>query len=116
TMGNRCISNDIKECALHLWEIGWTMEDICFSLGVSCSSVYHWEAIFNELSAVAQRPSPLQGPTQILTQALLAACEWLFKEESDLYLDEVITWLALVHKIQISSATLSHNPQEIGLT
>lgn len=44
------------------------------------------------------------------------ACEGLFAEESDLYLDEVVTWLALVHDIQISSATLSRNLREVGLT
>lgn len=115
-MGNRSISNDIKECALRLWEIGWMVDDICFAFGVSRSSLYRWEAIFNELGMVTRPPSPLRGPTRILTRALLMACEGLFAEESDLYLDEVVTWLALVHDIQISSATLSRNLREVGLT
>ncbi|KIJ18228.1 hypothetical protein PAXINDRAFT_9313 [Paxillus involutus ATCC 200175] len=115
-MGNRRISNDIEECALHLWEIGWTIEDISFALNVSRSSLYRWEALFNELGAVARPPSPLQGPTQILTRALLTACEELYAQESDLYLDKVVTWLALVHDIEISPSTLSRNLKEAGLT
>jgi len=112
TMPNHCISPDLKECALCLWEIGWSIEDICFVLGVSRSSLYRWQAIFNDLGTVTRPPSPLRGPTQILTHALLTACQDLFAQDSDLYIDEVITWLALVHNIEISPTTLRHNLEE----
>ncbi|KIK97579.1 hypothetical protein PAXRUDRAFT_136022 [Paxillus rubicundulus Ve08.2h10] len=115
-MGNCCISNNIKECTLHLWEIGWTNEDISFASNVSCLSLYFWEALFNELCTVTQPPSLLQGLTSILTQTLLTACEELYAQESDLYLDKVITWLALVHDIEISPSTLSCNLKEASLT
>ncbi|KAG2143457.1 uncharacterized protein EDB93DRAFT_1088272, partial [Suillus bovinus] len=40
----------------------------------------------------------------------------LLAEESDLYLDEVVTWLALTCNISISVSTLCCNLKEAGLT
>ncbi|KAG1850854.1 hypothetical protein DFJ58DRAFT_661838, partial [Suillus subalutaceus] len=101
-MGNRKISADLKECALNLWNTGWETKDIRDALGVSRASIYHWEAIFAEYGAVNHPPSPIRGQQlHILTRALMTACEALFAEESDLYLDEVVTWLALTHDISI---------------
>jgi len=68
------------------------------------------------LGTVTRPPSPLHGPTQILTRALLTAYQDLFAQDSDLYIDEVIIWLALVHNIEISPTTLRRNLEEAGLT
>jgi transposase len=46
----------------------------------------------------------------------MTVCEELFAEESDLYLDELATWLALTHDVSISISTLSRNLKEAGLT
>jgi transposase len=110
------ISKDLKESALRLWELGWEAEGVAFAFGVSHSSLYRWQAFFDEYSDVTRPPSPLRGPTRILTCALLTACEDLFSQESDLYLDEVVAWLALVHGLNISTSTLSWNLIEAGLT
>ncbi|KAG2744232.1 hypothetical protein P692DRAFT_201722169 [Suillus brevipes Sb2] len=116
-MGNRKISSNLKECALKLWNLGWDIEDICDALGVSRASIYCWEAIFAEYGTVERPPSPIRGQQlRILTRALMTACEDLFTEESDLYLDEVVTWLALTHNISISVSTLCRNLKEAGLT
>ena len=48
--------------------------------------------------------------------ALLTACQGLFAQDSDLYIDKIITWLALVHNIEISPTTLRCNLEEAGLT
>ena len=106
-MGNQCISADIKECALRLWDIGWELEDICWALMVSCQSIYRWQAIFVKHGSVNRPPSPIIGPTCILTCALLTACQTLYESDSDLYLNEIVTWLALTHDIVISTSTLS---------
>jgi len=107
----RDISKDLKESALRLWEIGWEAEDICLVLSISRSSLFSWRAIFNDLGDVNRPPSPLRGPTRILTHALPIACEGLFADEADLYLEEVVTWLALVHRLNISTSTLSQSPR-----
>jgi transposase len=115
-MGNRRISSDIKQCALRLWDSGWELEDVCFALMVSRASIYRWQAIFEQYGNVNRPPSPLIGPTRILTRALVTACQTLYESDSDLYLDEVITWLALTHDIIISTSTLARNLAEAGLT
>ncbi|OJA16350.1 hypothetical protein AZE42_13695 [Rhizopogon vesiculosus] len=94
-MGNRKISSDLKECAV----------------------IYRWETVFAEFGTVNRPPSPICGQElRILTRALMTACEELFAKESDLYLDELATWLALTHDISISIPTLSRNLKEAGLT
>ncbi|KAG1853370.1 hypothetical protein F4604DRAFT_1591626 [Suillus subluteus] len=116
-MGNRKISSDLKECALKLWNAVWDIDDIHDGLGVSRDSIYRWEAIFAEYGTVNRPPSPIRGQQlRILTRALMTACEALFSEESDLYLDEVVTCLALTHNIGISVFTLCRNLKEAGLT
>jgi hypothetical protein len=70
----------------------------------------------DELGTVNKPPSPLKGPTRIITQALLTAIEDLFIEDSDLFLDEVCTWLPFEHQITISTSALSRNLTQAGLT
>ncbi|KIK95153.1 hypothetical protein PAXRUDRAFT_11628 [Paxillus rubicundulus Ve08.2h10] len=116
-MVNCHISPDLKDCALQLWYDGWDTEDVCMMIGVSHASLYCWEAIFEEFGSVTHPPSPIRGQSlHILTRALSMACEDLFSEESDLYLDEVIAWLALIQDIFISKSTLCQNLKELGLT
>src|SRR5258705_1753519 len=100
-MAYRRISADLKECALRLWEAGWTADDICETLQVSRASLYCWDSIFQELGDVERPLSPLRGPACILTRALLTACQDLFAQESYLFLDELVLWLAVVHGVQI---------------
>ncbi|KAF8131388.1 hypothetical protein EV363DRAFT_1164953 [Boletus edulis] len=98
-MGNRRISTDLKESALLLWNQGWDLDQICAMYG----------AYFKEHGNLDRPPSPICGQSlHILTWALMTACKQLFSEESDLYLDEVITWLAHVHGIHISKSTLKN--------
>ncbi|KAG1791922.1 Homeodomain-like protein, partial [Suillus plorans] len=115
-MVNRRISNDLKECALTLWDHGWEVEDICEVLGVSWASCFHWRNMFEELGTVARPPSPLVGRTRIITQALMTAVKDLFAEESDLFLDKICTWLAVEYNITISSSALSRNLKQVGLS
>ncbi|KAF8835451.1 hypothetical protein BDN67DRAFT_912997, partial [Paxillus ammoniavirescens] len=113
----RRISSDLKQCTLWLWNDRWDIAAICEMLGIFQASMYHWEAIFAEYGDVNRPPSPIQGQSlRILMCALMTACKELFTEESDLYLDEVITWLGLTHNTIVSKATLCRNLKEVGLT
>lgn len=103
-MVNRQISNDLKECALRLWNHGWDLEDICEVLEVSRSSYYRWRKIFEE-GALDRQPYPLVGRTRTITRAILGAIEELCLEDSDLFINEVCTWLAVEHNIEISIET-----------
>jgi transposase len=92
------------------------LEDITEALGMSGRSCYHWRRIFEEFGTVVRPPSPLTGRTQTITRTLLTAIEDIFTVDSDLFLDEVCTWLAAEHDITVSKSTLSHNLNEAGLT
>ena len=115
-MVNCRISPDRKYCALDLWNHGWDTLDICDALSVSQASLYQWEAIFLKHGNVIQPPSPLIRRTRIISQAALTAIQALYEEESNIYLDELCTFLALEHNIFVSTSTISQNIIEVGLT
>ncbi|KAG1745471.1 uncharacterized protein EDB91DRAFT_1270046, partial [Suillus paluster] len=115
-MVNRRISSDLKECALQLWDHGWELKDISEALGISGRSCYRWRRIFEEFGTAMKPPSPLTGHTQTITRALLMAVEDLFATDSDLFLDEVCTWLAVEYNIIVSTSSLSCNLKNAGLT
>ncbi|CAA7264085.1 unnamed protein product [Cyclocybe aegerita] len=115
-MVNRRISADLKECALRLWEIGWDIPLIVECLCVSRTSLYQWRAIFSELQTVNRPRSPIIGHPRIIVRAVLTAIQEVYHNEADIYLDELIWWLAINHNIAISWSTLHKNLQDAGLT
>jgi transposase len=115
-MVNCRISPDRKLCALHLWDHGWEIEDICFALLISRRSLYRWRQIFAEHGSVTRPASPIIGAKRIINRAVLTAIHTIYTEDSDLYLDELRTLLAAEHGIFISQSTLCRNLIEAGLT
>ncbi|TFK63035.1 hypothetical protein BDN72DRAFT_737107, partial [Pluteus cervinus] len=115
-MVNRHISPDLKECALNLWAKGWDLDDVCDIFSVSKASLYRWRELFDEFGSVTRPPSPLRGRPRILIRATLDAIHELYRSSPDLYLDEVVLWLAVHHDIVISLATLQRNLEDVGLT
>ena len=61
-------------------------------------------------------PSPLIGRTRKITRAILNSIVELYTEDSDLFPDEVCTWLAVKHHISISTSALSRTLNDTGLT
>jgi len=115
-MGNRRISSDLKDCALTLWDKGWELEDITDALLVSQASLYLWQAILEEHGSLKKPPSALHGLARILTCAVLTAVHTLYTTDPDLYLDELVLWLAIHHDIAISVSALQQNLTKAGLT
>jgi transposase len=115
-MVNRRISADIKDCVLRLWAAGWNEEDVLSALSVSRASLYRWKAYFDTFGMVNKLPSPLKGRTRIVTRAVLTAVYQIYETNSDIYLDELVWWLAINHDIVISRSALQQNLQEAGLT
>ncbi|TFK58171.1 hypothetical protein BDN72DRAFT_782425, partial [Pluteus cervinus] len=115
-MVNRKISPDLKDCAISLWEKGWEVMDVCEAFNVSKSSLYRWQKLFDELGTMARPPSPLHGRPRLLVHAIMNEVEHLFSTDPDLYLDEVIFWLAINHDIVISKSALQRNLEDAGLT
>ena len=115
-MVNRRISSDLKECALTLWDRGWDYEDISDALLVSVASLYRWRNNFENFGSVTRPPSAPKGRARIITRAVLTAVHTLYASESDLYLDELVLWLAMEHDIIISTSALCQNLKSAGLT
>ncbi|KAF8234156.1 hypothetical protein L208DRAFT_1195996, partial [Tricholoma matsutake] len=116
TMVNHRISKDLKECALSLWDWRWELEAIIDTLLILCLSIYHWRAIFEEHGSVNQPHFAPYGPTGRLTRAVLMAVHTIYEQESDLYLDKLVLWLAINHDIIISVSVLHENLKKSGLT
>ncbi|KDR67240.1 hypothetical protein GALMADRAFT_50492, partial [Galerina marginata CBS 339.88] len=114
--GNRRISPDLKECALRLWELGYDKEFITESLCISKTSMYRWRNIFDEFESVQRPPSAILGRPRIIIRAVLSAIEEVYKNEAEVYLDELTWWLAIHHDIAISRSALQKNLQDAGLT
>lgn len=114
-MGNRKISEDMKHTALHLWENGWDLDDICSVLVVSISSMYRWRAIFEEFGAVNQPPSGLHGRPRLIGMIAMQACREIYTRNPETYLDELQWFLAAEHDIAISIPALRNNLKKAGL-
>ena len=108
-MVNHRISANLKECTLRLWVAGWDEEDICSTLLVSCASLFHWRAIFDAFGTVNKPPSPLKGWTRIITRAMLTPIHQVHESAADIYLDELVWWLAIHHDIMISCSDLQES-------
>ncbi|KAF8223624.1 hypothetical protein L208DRAFT_1072901, partial [Tricholoma matsutake] len=98
-MVNQRISDNLKECTLSLWDRGWEMEDIIDAILVSCASIYHWKAIFEEHRSFNRPQLALCGRTRIITRAVLTAVHALYGRDSDLYLNEWVLWLLIHHNV-----------------
>jgi hypothetical protein len=42
----------MKECALKLWDQGWETAEIVDTLGISQTSLYQWQTIFDQYNSV----------------------------------------------------------------
>ncbi|KAI6009512.1 hypothetical protein F5J12DRAFT_905064 [Pisolithus orientalis] len=115
-MPNRHISSDLKECALHLWNLGWDLKDISFALGISSCSCYCWWEVLEEYGSVVCPHSPLRGCAQTVTRVLLTSIKTLVAKDPDLYLNELCTWLAIWHDISISLSSLCRTLNDTGLS
>jgi len=88
TMVNCRISPDRKLCALNLWDHGWEIEDICFAMMISRSSLYRWWWIFAEQVIVTvidhadaySNAHELQGQPKITKGSTL---DWIHSQKLD---------------------------------
>ena len=101
-MVNRKISDDLKECALSLCDRGWELEDIIDAILVLHASLFCWKAIFEEHGSFNRSWLALCGCTQIISRAVLTAVHTLYEQDSDLFLNELVLWLAIHPSIMSS--------------
>ncbi len=116
TMVNCHISPDIKQCALHLWQHGWSQSDICWIFCVSQASLYQWRCILEEFESVEKPSSGLRGHPCILGIATMSVAKEIYQQHPDTYLDELQWHLQINHDINISLSALQDNLVKAGLT
>ena len=106
----------MKDCALCLWELGWSREDICSTLCVSQVSLYHWAALFEEFSSATAPPPPIQGRPRIIGMIVMNTIREIYAWNSTVYLNELQWHLAIFHDIAISISALQETLERAGLT
>ena len=97
------LGNGLKSCCVTWFDLPL---DIVDTLGISRPSIYRWQAIFEQHGSVIRQPIAPKGSERIITRAVLTAVHTLFETDSDLYLDELVLWLAIEHNIAVSISTL----------
>ena len=110
------ISSDMKDCALCLWETGWSKEDICSILCVSQSSLYRWAQIFEDFGSVTPPPSLMHGQPRIIGMAAMSIIKDIYAQNLDAYLDKLQWVLGIHHDIAISVSALQETLVRAGLT
>jgi transposase len=106
----------MKECALRLWEAGWTKFDICSALCVSTPSLYRWRNLMDNIGSVVAAPSPLHGRPRLIGLMAMTAIKDIYTRQPDLYLDELQWYLAIHHDLAISKSALQDNLIKAGLS
>ncbi|KAF9257701.1 hypothetical protein L218DRAFT_975135 [Marasmius fiardii PR-910] len=91
-----------------MWQHGWDLGDICTAMA--------WKKLLEELGTVTRPPSMLCGHPCIIALAALQACQEVYDQNPDTYLDELQWYLAIHQDIAISISALKENLDKAGLT
>ena len=105
----------MKHRALQLLEEGHDVLEIAEVLGVCYKSIERWEDNYN-IRGCVNPPSFLRGRRRLLSEEVVTQLRVLIQETPDLFLDEIVDWLALYHDVPISITALYDNLQDLGLT
>ncbi|RPD53271.1 hypothetical protein L227DRAFT_482146, partial [Lentinus tigrinus ALCF2SS1-6] len=110
-------SREVKERAYALILAGFDTQDIAFVLGVSDRSIRRWMAHVKRHGDV-EAGSSLRGlgRRRVLSTAVLEEVRDLVRSSPSVYLDEIVSWLAVYHGQQISVATIHRNLVSLGIT
>ena len=104
----RKIDPGIKTRALQMLKEGYRIDQIAGVLAVHPDSIPRWQANFEQHGNVAP-PIITTGRPRVLTPPLLRELSDLVRDEPDIYLDELVDWLALAHDQPISMGCLCNN-------
>lgn len=115
SMVNRKISRDLKERAVALVLSGSSVTGVADILGVSVDSVKRWSRNLRSLGDV-QPHSALRGRRRVLSNTVLESIQDLIASSPSLYLDEIVSWLAVAHDQPVSISALQRSLVALGYT
>ena len=116
TMVFRHISDDLKERALWLVDNGYISTNVAHLLGVGDRSIRRWRSLQRNCGTVTPLPSRLRGRPLLLTSAARDDIFNLMEEAPDMYIDEILDWLAIAHGIGMSWTALDKHLRDANLT
>lgn len=112
----RHISEDLKRRSLFLIDEGVDKEDIAWILGISVRSIQRWERNLDVHGSVCPPKNPLQGRPPILTSRQTEELLLTVESAPELYLDELMEWLAIYHDVALSKSALHDILRDCGQT
>jgi transposase len=112
----RHISPDLKERAIHLAANGYILPEICEVLGISHSSIKRWKRNEARYGSVIPSAIHARGRPSVATMAMVSDLHQLMLEAPDLYISEILDWLAVAHGVGMSRATLARYLRDINLS
>ncbi|KAJ7742113.1 hypothetical protein DFH07DRAFT_750604 [Mycena maculata] len=114
----RAISEDLKARALYLLELGYITDDVCELLGVMEVSLnlYRWKANQQNYGSVIPPANPLRWRPRILNADQTHDLLTLLAEAPEMFLDEIMDWVALYQDTAISRTALHTLIHDAGLT
>ena len=116
-MPHKPYSTDIKERTLALVSAGMEISTAAQVLGVSSRSVQRWISHSQASHNAPQgHSSTLRGRRRLLDTVVLRELREVVRAHPSLFLDELATWLAVVHDQPISVSALHRTLASLGLT
>ncbi|KAI0270016.1 hypothetical protein BC834DRAFT_1015067 [Gloeopeniophorella convolvens] len=110
----RRIDAGIKERAIELFLQGWDMSRIREALGVSEDSLRRWVNHYKETGLMVSDRTLCGRPSKI--GPVLDELRALVNENPAIYLDELVTWAAIMHGILISKSSIHTALESVGMT
>ncbi|KAJ6523459.1 hypothetical protein DFH09DRAFT_884877, partial [Mycena vulgaris] len=112
----RAISDDLKDRAVWLLDNDYMTEEVSDLLGVSRASLYRWKANQRDYGTTAPPHNPLQGRPRILNPDQTHDLLTLLDEAPEMFLDEIMDWVAVTLDSAISRTALHMLIKDAGLT
>ncbi|KAK7015994.1 hypothetical protein R3P38DRAFT_3203726 [Favolaschia claudopus] len=112
----RHISDDLKERALWLLDNDYLTEDVCEILGVSRASLFRWRENKEDYGTVRAPSTTVRGRPRNLNADQTHDLFTLLAEAPELYLDEIMDWVAVTHDTGISRSALDRLIRDTGVS
>ena len=101
-----CHSVEIKERCLWLLQNGYSPAKIAHLLNVHTRSIARWKSCSIHHGSVTPPHNPIQGCPTLLSSEVLQDLVMLCKESPEMYLSEIVEWMAIAHETAVSPSQL----------
>ncbi|KAJ8076049.1 hypothetical protein PM082_022032 [Marasmius tenuissimus] len=107
---------NIKERSLWLLNQGFSPKETAHLLGGTECSIVQWKSNSRAHGSVTRPHHPIQDRLPRLSSKIREDLIALIKESPDMYLNEILDWLAIAHDAAILKSQLDHTLQQCSIT